>query len=91
MGILLEDRIVLHYISPMYFFVAPYNVLLAKRIETGLRIAQQDGSFDRLFNAYLTNLPGYDPNWLKNAKLLKLDNPLLPPLTPLEDQSLWYR
>jgi hypothetical protein len=50
-GLVIEDSIFLHYSLPFYFFVSPDNKKLAARIERGLRIAQHDGSFDKLFNS----------------------------------------
>jgi len=44
-----EKNILLHYSQPVYFFVNKANTKLAKRIEKGLQIAQQDGSFDQAF------------------------------------------
>lgn len=52
-NIVVEDSIMLHYPVPIYFFVNKNNVALANRIERGLRIAMQDGSFDELFLALL--------------------------------------
>lgn len=50
-GIVIETSIFLHYQVPFYFFVSRSNPALAERIERGLRIAQRDGSFDKLFNS----------------------------------------
>jgi hypothetical protein len=52
---IIEDSLMLHYPAPIYFFVNKKNVLLANRIERGLRIAMQDGSFDQLF----FSIPGF--------------------------------
>ena len=50
-GLMVERTIFLHYRVPFYFFVSRARPELADRIERGLRIAQKDGSFDRLFNS----------------------------------------
>ncbi|CAN7672640.1 hypothetical protein LJR289_005261 [Pseudoduganella sp. LjRoot289] len=50
-GLAVESGIFLHYRVPYYFFVSRARPDLAARIERGLRIAQKDGSFDRLFNS----------------------------------------
>jgi hypothetical protein len=72
----------------MYFFVNKRNVTLAKLIETGLQRAIEDGSFEVLFNEHFGDtLELLDINALQ---YFKLNNPLLPPLTPIDDQSLWY-
>jgi len=50
-GLVIEQTIFLHYQVPFYFFVSRSNPALAERIERGLRLAQDDGSFDRLFHS----------------------------------------
>ncbi len=48
-GIVTEQELMLHYPSPIYFFVSKKNISLAERIEHGLKIAEADGSFEQLF------------------------------------------
>lgn len=50
-GLQVESTIFLHYRVPFYFFVSRGRPELAARIERGLRMAQKDGSFERLFNS----------------------------------------
>jgi len=47
----IEQELMLSYPNEVYFFVNNNNHALAKRLETGLKIAQNDGSFDQLFNS----------------------------------------
>ncbi|MDR7090866.1 substrate-binding periplasmic protein [Cellvibrio fibrivorans] len=47
----IEQELMLSYPNEVYFFVNKNNTDLAKRLETGLKIAQRDGSFDQLFNS----------------------------------------
>ena len=54
-NLVIEDSLMLYYPAPIYFFVNKKNVALANRIERGLRIAMQDGSFDKLF----FSIPGF--------------------------------
>jgi hypothetical protein len=47
-----------------------------------------DGSFDAIFHKY-------NDEWIAAADLrhrvvIRLNNPLLPPQTPLDDPSLWF-
>lgn len=49
LGLTLAPNIMLHYSLPIYFFVNKENTELAERIERGLKIATEDGSFDELF------------------------------------------
>lgn len=55
MNIAVEERLLLHYPAPFYFFVNKNNKALADRIERGLRIAMADGSFDEL----LLSIPAF--------------------------------
>jgi hypothetical protein len=52
MGLVIEQRLMLHYDNPVYFHVNKNNVLLARRLEDGLKIVMEDGSFDELFNRF---------------------------------------
>lgn len=47
----IEQDLILSYPNKVYFFVNRDNHALAERIETGLKLAQKDGSFDQLFNS----------------------------------------
>lgn len=47
----IEQELMLSYPNEVYFFVSNNNPELAKRLETGLTIAQRDGSFDALFGS----------------------------------------
>jgi len=55
MNIAVEQKLLLHYPAPFYFFVNKNNVALADRIERGLKIAIADGSFDEL----LLSIPAF--------------------------------
>lgn len=46
-----DQHVILHYPSAVYFFVQRDNVRLARALEKGLRRALDDGSFERLFHA----------------------------------------
>jgi hypothetical protein len=51
-GLMVEPTIFLHYRVPFYFFVSKDNQAMAERVEKGLKLAQADGSFDKLLNGY---------------------------------------
>ncbi len=51
-GLMVEPTIFLHYRVPFYFFVSKDNKAMAARVEKGLKLAQADGSFDKLLNGY---------------------------------------
>jgi hypothetical protein len=46
-----ENSLALYYPYPDYFYVRKGNTVLAARLQKGLELALEDGSFDALFNA----------------------------------------
>ncbi len=85
-----EKNLLLSYVNPFYFFVNKNNPGLAADIERGMRIALEDGSF----NEYFLNDPTVK-DVIANANLkdritIKMNNPSLPPKTPVNDASLWF-
>lgn len=88
-GLHIETDWALHYPGAVYFFVSNKNPVLAQRIETGLRLALKDGSFDLLFQKYFAKQ--LKEMKLSKRRLVELRNPLLPPETPLNETLLWYK
>jgi hypothetical protein len=84
-----ETNLLLSYTNPFYFFVNKSNTELAKNIEQGLRIAIEDGSFEKYFMSDPTVKAAFQQANLKNRTIIPLDNPSLPKLTPINDKSLW--
>lgn len=84
----LRNDIVINYPTAFYFFTNNSNLTLSRLVETGLTLAIEDGSYDELFmQHYGETLELLD---IKNATYYKLENPNLPPLTPIENQRYWY-
>ncbi len=85
-----EEKLLLSYTNPFYFFVNKNNPELARDIERGFRIALEDGSFDQ----YLRNDPSIGAALtkanLKDRIIIPLKNPSLPPKTPVNDKTLWF-
>jgi hypothetical protein len=50
-GLIVERTLFLRYPGRFYFFVNKANTALADRVERGLHIALEDGSFDKLFQS----------------------------------------
>lgn len=89
--LLLYDRLVLSYPFPMYFFVSPHYPELAQRLEKGLLVALDDGSFDDyLRNSQVTGSVFPVEKWSRTLEL-RIDNPYLPEKTPLGDARLWLK
>ena len=83
----IADNIMLFYPQPVYFFVSKSNPKLAIDLETGLKIALEDGSYKMLF---LEHHQDYiKKGSLKNRKLIRLINPILPINTPKIDTHWW--
>jgi hypothetical protein len=74
-GIAIEQHIMLSYVTLKYFFVKKNNPTLADRIERGLKIAIDDGSFDQLFYSIPGYKRGHEEIANKNRLILKLEQP----------------
>ena len=84
-----EKRIMLVYKMPFYFFVARDNRKLARDLEEGLNSIIADGTFDQVFFADPSIRKAVELADLKNRKVFYLDNPNLPPETPINRPELW--
>lgn len=89
LNLVVDDHVVLYYPSAYYFFVRKENHELAALIEKGLNVAIADGSFDRLLMAHFGD--DIERANLNERRIIRLDNPTLTPLTPLEREELWYQ
>lgn len=85
-----EERILLSYRMPMYFFVAKNNISLAKEIEQGLYKAIDDGAFNKHFFNNPMIKEALEKANVDERKIFYIDNPELPPATPLENKKLWW-
>jgi hypothetical protein len=84
-----EQQLVMHYPSAVYFFFNKNETALAADVEKGLQILRKNGEFDRLF--WQRYGAAIEQARLSERHVISLQNPLLPPLTPLSDKSLWYQ
>jgi hypothetical protein len=86
----IEDHLVLYYPMPMYFWFAksPQGRRLAERVERGMRIMLEDGSYDRIFAQYQDDK--IRRLRLASRRIIRIDNPLLGPDTPFADRRLWF-
>lgn len=89
LGLIIEPNLVIHYPVGIYFFVNKHNKALHDAIETGLELAIKDGSFNKLF--YKTYGADIERARLADRRIIQIDNPLLPPETPLKRSELWFR
>lgn len=85
-GMYIEKTLVIYYPSAYYFFVDNKNTILAEKIENGLIMAIEDGSFDKLFNCFYGDT--IERTNLQDRKIIQLDNPQK---FPLDQKAFWYR
>ena len=90
MGLMVEQGLLLYYPTAEYFFVNKKNTALAERLEKGLRLAIEDGSFDKLFREHPINANAFGKANLLHRRVIRLDNPLLPKDIPFADKQLWW-
>ncbi len=84
----IEKNLLIYYPWPYYFFFNKRDAALQQRVETGLRRMMKDGSFDAIFQKY--NGAAILQADLKNRRVIRIANHLLPKETPLNDASLWF-
>ncbi|MES3026058.1 MAG: hypothetical protein V4857_31135 [Pseudomonadota bacterium] len=78
-GLRIEKNLMLYYPAPFYFFVNKKEVALAERIELGLKMAQEDGSFDRLLLSFPGFKRGMQEQKNSKRKLFVLEGPAKTP------------
>ncbi|GAB7022085.1 substrate-binding periplasmic protein [Salidesulfovibrio brasiliensis] len=81
-NLMIEPTLALHLPMPSYFFVSPEAPRLARRIEAGLRRAQKDGSFDKLFNEHFSE--NKMKAGLEGRRIIHIPNPFLVPQSTAE-------
>lgn len=84
----IEEELALYMPLARYFFVAPGERRLAERLEYGMRALSADGRLDRLFHQAYDGL--IEKVGLRKRRIFRLENPLLPPRTPLANKAYWY-
>lgn len=81
LNLMVESSIMLKYFAPFFFFVNVKRADLRDRIEEGLNIAIDDGSFDKLFYGDKSNKEMLDKVNFNKMKIFELENPYLTPET----------
>lgn len=86
----IEPTLLMQYPLPLYFFTRrdAEGKLLAQRITDGMEIMIKDGSLNSLFQQYKGE--SIKAGLLQGRRVLRLDNPHLPPGTPLSRGELWF-
>lgn len=84
----IAPRWVLYYPAPVYYFVNKQRPELADAIQRGLITAMEDGSMRALFLQHFGE--SIKRMELDKREIVRLENPLLPAETPLDNPALWY-
>ncbi|NRA18346.1 MAG: transporter substrate-binding domain-containing protein [Oceanospirillaceae bacterium] len=90
--LVVEQKLLLRYPSPVFFFVSNNNTSLQQRIKSGLKIAIADGSFEQLLYNHPITQKIFSSANISQRLIFDLVNPQLSPETKalFEDKSLWY-
>lgn len=87
-GLVIEKNLLIYYPWPYYFFFNRNDLRLKERVEAGLHKMMKDGSFDAIFKKY--NGQAIERAELKRRRIIRIENPMLPKETPLNDPTLWF-
>ncbi|MFG6487990.1 substrate-binding periplasmic protein [Roseateles sp. BYS78W] len=87
-GLVIEPHVLLRYPAASYLFVRRGREQLAADLQRGLDAMVADGSFVRLFQQHFGDL--IRRHRLRQRTQIVLNNPLLPPETPLHKPGYWF-
>ncbi|MEZ9594683.1 transporter substrate-binding domain-containing protein [Shewanella sp. 10N.261.52.F9] len=85
----IDERVLLQYRSPAYYFVSPEQPQLAQDLQQGLESMVADGSFDSMYNQYFKIDELYAKAKFDQRVIIRLDTPGLHHLTPVNRPELW--
>lgn len=88
-GLVLNQRVVLQYPGPYYFFVSRHNPELAQRIYDGLMRLERSGELEKFVRSYPDMAKAIDFLESGDYQLLKLDVPFELPSLKKVPQSVW--
>ena len=91
-NLMVEQTLLLQYPSPIYFFFNSSNKALKERVEQGLLLAIEDGSFDLHLYNHPSIKQALQLSKMSQRTLITLKNPLLSVQSKsiLARKSLWY-
>lgn len=90
LDLVVDNKLLIKYVAPMYFFVNKNDTVLAERLYSGLIKAIESGEFDDFFYNHPTTRAIVDLAKIEERVIFEITNPILPPLTPIDDKRLWY-
>lgn len=91
--LVVEDTLLLKYVSPTFFFTNRNNTDLAEELEQGLNAMIDDGSFDEYFYNHRLTQPIFNQTNFHNRVVIELQNPYLTEQTAstIQDARLWFQ
>lgn len=88
-GLDVEPNVVLRYPTALYYFFSKEQEQLARQVERGLELLRISGEFEEMFQAEFAE--SLRRSALSQRRVIELQNPFLPQLTPLNRPELWYQ
>jgi len=85
----IDRRMLIRYPHMSLLYVNRNNPSLVARLEHGLFLAYEDGSFDKLFYSRPKTVAAIDRLDIKNRKVFNLCNPLMPKWAPTHIDRYW--
>ncbi|WP_413582891.1 hypothetical protein [Bdellovibrio sp. HCB288] len=89
-NLMIEKNLLLYYPLPTYFWFhnSPDGLLMARRVEEGLRFMIKTGAYRKIFDKHYSKvIRELD---LKDRTMIEISNPDLPNSVPFDRKELWY-
>lgn len=90
LDLIVDKHIMIWYTAPFYYFVHKSNTKLATHLTEQLLSMVEDGVFQRLFEQNIDVAQALERADIKNRTIIRLSNPFLPAVTPVENKALWF-
>lgn len=84
----IEESLCIQYPMVEYFFFNRSDTRLAQRVQRGLELLIDNGTYNIIFESYFSNIIS-DIN-LSDRKIFKLNNPFLPKSVPINESKYWF-
>lgn len=86
----IESDLLVYYPMPVYFWFQKNDEgrRMAARVDAGMRKLVANGTLNKLFRQEFE--PVIKQLKVRERRLFRLENPLLPPNQPFDDQRLWF-
>ncbi|PKI16488.1 hypothetical protein [Colwellia sp. 12G3] len=88
-NVILMDELILHYNFPIYYFVEKNNTVLAKRLDSGLKTALDDGSLMNLMRTHRVSKHLFPLEKWQGKRYFELSNDILGSDLSLKNQQFW--